>query len=255
MSAVRILRPLQRRHCESFLRPPNLHTYRLSLGLARSQGHGSVNRSSTTSRSFTSSSTTFSSNPKFSYSISASYSDKKKSLDPSRNLYTHDQTDRTEKHTHLPLSKEQKLARPKSGQDSFFIARINGSEHTALAVVDGVGGWEASGVDPADFAHSLCEYMSSAASTFPLECKTKGSQSLNSQELLKVGTDKVMADKTVHAGGSTACVATISSSGVLEVAKYVQELPPRRGRQFAALRRTPNPYSYCPSQSISLSYR
>lgn len=232
MAPARTLRPFQTRHCQSFLRPPNLYTYRYSLGLAKSQEHGSVNRSSASIRTFTSSSTTFSSNPKFSYCISASYSDKKKPLDPSRNIHTHDQTGQTVKDAYLPLNKEQKLARPKSGQDSFFIARINKSEHTALAVVDGVGGWEASGVDPADFAHSLCEYMSSAASTFPSQSETKGSQIPNPQELLKIGTDRVMADKTVHAGGSTACVATISSSGVLEVAKYVQNLPPH-GPQFA----------------------
>ncbi|QDS73038.1 hypothetical protein FKW77_009345 [Venturia effusa] len=218
MSAVRTLRPLQRRHCQSFLRPPNLHTFRLSLGLATSQEHGAVDRSSRTVRTFTSSSTTCSSNPKFSYSISASYSDKKKALDPSRNVYTYDQTSRIQNEVLLPLSREQKLERPKSGQDSFFVARVNESGHTALAVVDGVGGWETSGVDPADFAHSLCEYMARAASTFPSEFKTEGSQSLHPQELLKFGTDKVMADKTVQAGGSTACVATISSSGVLEVA-------------------------------------
>lgn len=226
MSAARTLRPLQTRHCQSFLRPPNLHTYRHLLGLARSQEHGTVNRSSTSIRTFTSSSTTFSSNPKFSYSISASYSDKKKPLDPSQNLYTHDETGRAGKAAHLPLNREQKLARPKSGQDSFFVAQINNSEHIALAVVDGVGGWEASGVDPADFAHSLCEYMSSAASTFPSQFETQSLQTPSPQELLKVGNTKVMADKTVHAGGSTACVATMSSSGVLEVAKYVQILSP-----------------------------
>ncbi|TID16596.1 5-azacytidine resistance protein azr1 [Venturia nashicola] len=218
MSAARTLRPLQTRHYRSFLRPPNLQTFRHSLGLAKSQEHGSINRSLTSVRTFTSSSTTFSSNPKFSYSISASYSDKKKHLDPLRNIHTHDQTAQSGKDAYLPLNKEQKLARPKSGQDSFFVARVNKSEHTALAVVDGVGGWASSGIDSADFAHSLCEYMSSAASTFPLQFETKSSQTPTPQELLKVGTDKVMADKTVHAGGSTACVATISSSGVLEVA-------------------------------------
>lgn len=225
MSAVRIIHPqirapLSRRQCASFLRPPNLHTYRFSVGLARAQEHGTSNRSlsSPSIRTFSSSATTFSSNSKFSYSISASYSDKKKPLDPSRNLYTHHQTGETECHVHLPL-KERKLARPKSGQDSFFVSQINDSHHTALGVVDGVGGWEASGVDPADFAHSLCEYMSSAASTYPSEFRSKGSKPLHPQDLLEVGTNKVMADKTVHAGGSTACVATISSSGVLDVAK------------------------------------
>ena len=223
MSALRIIQPqirspLSRKHCASFLRPPNLHSYRFSVGLARSQEHGTKNRSLPNIRTFSSSATTFSSNPKFSYSISAAYSDKKKPLDPSRNVYTHDHSGQADRDFDLPL-KERKLARPKSGQDSFFVARINGSEHTALGVVDGVGGWEASGVDPADFAHSLCEYMSSAASTYPSEFGTKSTKPLHPQELLEVGTNKVMADKTVHAGGSTACVATISSTGILDVAK------------------------------------
>jgi protein phosphatase PTC7 len=210
--------PLSRRHCASFLRPPNLRSYRFSIGPIKSQERGTVNQSLPTIRTFSSSATAFSSNSKFSYGISASYSDKKKPLDPSRNVYTYDHEGKTDRLVDLPL-KERKLARPKSGQDSFFVARINGSDHIALGVVDGVGGWEASGVDPADFAHSLCEYMSSAASTFPSEFGSKVTKPLQPQELLKVGTDKVMADKTVHAGGSTACVATISSSGILDVAK------------------------------------
>jgi protein phosphatase PTC7 len=142
-----------------------------------------------------------------------------------RNVYTYDYTGKTARHVDLPL-RERKLARPKSGQDAFFVSRINGSEHTALGVVDGVGGWEASGVDPADFAHSLCEHMSSAASTFPSEFRAYRSKSLHPQDLLAVGTDKVMADRSVHAGGSTACVATISSSGVLDVAKYIPSPSP-----------------------------
>jgi protein phosphatase PTC7 len=226
MAATRIIQPhirspLSRKHCVSIFRPPNLQKHRVSIQFATSQEHGISSRplSSPGIRTFSSSATKFSSNPKFSYNISASYSDKKKPLDPSRNVYTHDNIGKTKHHTSLPL-KERKLARPKSGQDSFFISQVDGTQDTALAVVDGVGGWEASGVDPADFAHSLCEYMSCAASTYPSQFGSNSTKPLHPQDLLELGTQKVMADITVHAGGSTACVATISSSGVLDVAKY-----------------------------------
>jgi len=98
------------------------------------------------------------------------------------------------------------------------VSSINDTGSVAFGVVDGVGGWETSGVDPADFAHSLCDYMTSAASAWPEGFKDS-TQMVKPRELLDVGYKRVMGDKSIPGGGSTACIATASSEGVLEVAK------------------------------------
>lgn len=92
----------------------------------------------------------------------------------------------------------------------------------AFGVVDGVGGWEESGVDPADFAHSLCDYMADAAARYPYGVdKPARGGSLRPVELLDMGYEKVMEDPAIPAGGCTACIATASTGGLLNVAKYV----------------------------------
>lgn len=108
--------------------------------------------------------------------------------------------------------------RPQSGEDAFFISHVGDTGAVAFGVVDGVGGWQSSGVDPADFAHSLCEYMASAASGFPDGFKARGPP-LRPQELLDVGYRRVIEDKSILAGGSTACIATAEPDGRFEVAK------------------------------------
>ena len=82
----------------------------------------------------------------------------------------------------------------------------------AFGVVDGVGGWEESGIDPADVAHSLCDYMADAAARYPygFEKLQKGSNSLRPVELLDLGYEKVMANEAITGGGCTACIATAS---------------------------------------------
>ncbi|KAF2436421.1 protein serine/threonine phosphatase 2C [Tothia fuscella] len=168
-------------------------------------------------RPFSSSSRTSSASPTYTYSISAAYCDKKKSLNPAKNVYTFNPFHRVTKTASEISSKERKLARPNSGQDAFFVSNINGTGSVAFGVVDGVGGWETSGVDPADFAHSLCDYMASAAAWWPEGFKDQ-TNVVTSKELLDVGYKRVMEDKDVFAGGSTACVATASPEGVLEAA-------------------------------------
>jgi len=62
--------------------------------------------------------------------------------------------------------------------------------------------------------------MASAASGFPEGFKEGGSGgALRPQELLEVGYRKVIQDKTIFAGGSTACVAAAEPDGTLQVAK------------------------------------
>jgi protein phosphatase PTC7 len=77
-----------------------------------------------------------------------------------------------------------------------------------------VGGWVNSGVDPADFAHGFCDYMAYAAFTHNGE----GKGVLGARALMQKGYEDICRDKTVPAGGSTACVGVARGDGVLEVA-------------------------------------
>ncbi|KAK3079487.1 hypothetical protein LTS18_004741, partial [Coniosporium uncinatum] len=109
-----------------------------------------------------------SSSPTYTYSLAASYSAKGARLNPVRDLYTFNPFHHI-KPNPKANNKLHRASRPKSGQDAFFISSIGNSSSSskpslAFGVVDGVGGWTTSGVDPADFAHGLCEYMASAAS-------------------------------------------------------------------------------------------
>lgn len=83
-----------------------------------------------------------------------------------------------------------------------------------MGVADGVGGWENSGVDPADFSHALCEYMAFNANTYIPGTGTAP----NAMALMQGGYDDVVKDRTIRAGGSTACVAIAKTDGSLDVA-------------------------------------
>jgi protein phosphatase PTC7 len=200
------LRPLSRSSYASILRPPNPRT-RLKPAL------------SPYIRFYASKT----SQPDFSYRITASFSSKKQALDLTGNTYFHNGRE-----TYLPLSFEELTAlnsaqrfkvRYKSGQDSFFVT--NTAEAVAFGVVDGVGGWADHGIDPAEFAHRLCEYMSHEASAYSNEKqKTELHSAIDVPRfLLQSGFEQVMEDETVLAGGSTACIGCATSDGMLHVAK------------------------------------
>jgi len=147
--------------------------------------------------------------PPFSYHLAVSASGKKSGLTSVKsgvNLWTQKHVEGQE-----PVLTSVEA---NSGQDAFFMAQVGRSRrHVVLSVVDGVGGWEQSGVNPAAFAHGLTRYMADAT----LRPDTEAG--LRPIKLLQKGYDKVQKDKTILAGGSTACVATADSSGYLEVAK------------------------------------
>ena len=155
---------------------------------------------------------------RFTYRIAASYSGKGQRLNPVKNTYDFDPVS-TSAIFEGPqgASTWAKKRRPASGQDSFFISNIGNTGGTAFGVADGVGGWVESGIDPADFAHSLCNYMRKAARGFPAGFKT---QPMVPQELLQIGYEKVIKDSSIVGGGSTACIATVDEQGRLDVAKY-----------------------------------
>ncbi|RWA08852.1 hypothetical protein EKO27_g6259 [Xylaria grammica] len=147
---------------------------------------------------------------KFTYHLAASFSAKFKKFDPLTNVFHFNPYNRIQTEKKRPKSK-----RPASGQDAFFISRVGDTNAVAFGVADGVGGWEESGVDPADFAHSFCDYMASAAYGH----KPNGGEPLLApRALMKRGYDDVTKDRSIHAGGSTATVAVASEDGKLEVA-------------------------------------
>src|SRR5882757_1318289 len=108
---------------------------------------------------------------------------------------------------------EKRSARPDSGQDAYFVARVGqDSNTTAFAIADGVGGWTEHGVDPADFSHGLCSYMAETALSWALDGR------LGPKELLEIGYEKTIRDPTIRAGGTTACVAVTDGDGRMRIA-------------------------------------
>ncbi|KFH45571.1 Protein phosphatase-like protein [Hapsidospora chrysogenum ATCC 11550] len=151
-------------------------------------------------------STAASSPTKFSYHIAASFIAKDRPYDPSHHVYHFNPY-------HRPLDK--RAPRVNSGHDAFFVSRVNDSGAVAFGVADGVGGWVDSGVDPADFSHGLCEYMAQAARAFKPDDPRRR---LGSRQLMQQGYDTISRDRSVRAGGSTACVAVADPDGTLDVA-------------------------------------
>jgi protein phosphatase PTC7 len=147
---------------------------------------------------------------KFTYHAAASFTAKLKEYDPIRHVFHFNPYNRIQTEKKRPKSK-----RPASGQDAFFISRVDDTNAVAFGIADGVGGWEESGVDPADFSHAFCDYMASAA----YEHKPEGIEPpLTPRTLMQRGYDQVVKDRSIHAGGSTACVAIAREDGQLEVA-------------------------------------
>ncbi|AAZ10250.1 protein phosphatase 2C, putative [Trypanosoma equiperdum] len=89
------------------------------------------------------------------------------------------------------------------GEDSFFVSNT----YKVIGVADGVGGWRDEGVDASHFANSLMENAKHFSETHRKE--------LNPEVILQSAFDKVLHDKVVKAGSSTACVVALQkdSSG------------------------------------------
>ena len=158
------------------------------------------------------------STPQFTYHVAASYSAKQDRFNADQNLFTSPPYDPSmSKFTDPRECKEalDRRRRPKSGQDSFFYSQVGNTNTTAFGVADGVGGWVESGLDPADFAHGLCEYMACAARSWPHGSNTT---SLHPKDLLQVAYDEVTDDSSIEGGGSTACLAVAEPDGNIEVA-------------------------------------
>ena len=153
---------------------------------------------------------TFSTPPSYTYRIAASYSAKGRRFNPRTDFFSFDPLKQPEP---AELIARQ---RPNSGQDAFFVSNIGRSTNVAFGVADGVGGWSDMGIDSAHFSHGLCESMSHIARAMNL----KDEAWTNTSSLLWRGYDRVIEDKTIEGGGTTACLAIGSNDGSLEVAKY-----------------------------------
>ncbi|TPX16727.1 uncharacterized protein E0L32_003668 [Thyridium curvatum] len=151
-----------------------------------------------------------SSSSKFSYDIAASYIAKDHPYDPSTHVFHFNPYNRLQQ-------TRKKHLRPESGQDAFFVSRIGDTGAVALGVADGVGGWMDSGVDPADFSHSFCDYMASVAYDHGRAPGSQG-QTLTARNLMQKGYETVCSDRSIPAGGSTAIVGILTPDGLLEVA-------------------------------------
>ena len=140
------------------------------------------------------------------YRIGAAFSAKGRRFNTRQDLFSFESSRQSSEK--LPYT-----GRPASGQDAFFISDIGGGPSVAFGVADGVGGWDASGIDSADFSHALCRNLAKNAKENTEE------QRLGARELLSQAFTDVVADETIVGGGSTACVAVGNSTGHLQVAK------------------------------------
>lgn len=137
----------------------------------------------------------------------------------------------------------RKLTRPNSGEDSFFYtATDHAPRGVAVGVADGVGGWTEIGVDPSAFSQALCDEMHQLFTNYLIETapepaattstSTDGIASLapapynpsstqlpSPRALLEKAYQNVIDQAQIAAGGSTACVAVLSTStGTLHAA-------------------------------------
>ena len=156
------------------------------------------------------SSTTSGSGQSFTYRLAASFSGKDTYHKSNRDSYTFT----TSRPSHKHFDHRKPSSRANSGQDAFFITSVGGTGITAFGIADGVGGWQDSGVDSADFSHGLCHYLGSRAeSADPAKAAY-----LRPGSLLQDAYDDVIRDPHIDAGGSTACVAVAGMNGSVEVA-------------------------------------
>ncbi|KAG5930752.1 hypothetical protein E4U53_002139 [Claviceps sorghi] len=177
------------------------------VGVPRSRAYSSS--SSSSSSPSPTSSTSSPSSSRFSYQIAASFIGKNRPYDPSSHVFHFNPYNRIQ-----PPRARRPSSRPDSGHDAFFVSRIQDSGSVAFGVADGVGGWVNSGVNPADFSHGLCDYMAASAYAHDAD---RGAR-LTARRLLQNGYDAVCNDRSLHAGGSTACVCVAAPDGTFNVA-------------------------------------
>ncbi|EPS40920.1 hypothetical protein H072_5215 [Dactylellina haptotyla CBS 200.50] len=142
----------------------------------------------------------------FQYNISVSYVSKQKRWDPSNTFHFSPYKRMTfEENWSL-----RKKGRPKTGQDAFFVSRVSDTGAVAFGVADGVGGYSMSGIDSADFSHTLCEDMA--------EISYHSEVPMKADMLIEAGYLSACNNPNILGGGSTACVGIAKADGTMEAA-------------------------------------
>jgi protein phosphatase PTC7 len=159
---------------------------------------------------------------RLSYRIAASSSGKGQRFDPDRHAYPFD----PRVYEKLILSPPvvdpttRRRRRADGGEDAFFVSKLNHNPGAvAFAVADGVGGWAESRVDPGEFSRALCSLMADAALAYH-----DPSQRLRPKALMQMAYDRLLDERAILAGGSTAMVGIACPDGGVELAKYVNPL-------------------------------
>ncbi|KAF3909090.1 hypothetical protein ABW21_db0204478 [Orbilia brochopaga] len=142
----------------------------------------------------------------FQYNISVSYVSKGKRWDPS-NVFNFSPYKRVAFEGNWAA---RKRGRPKTGQDAFFVSRVSDTGAVAFGVADGVGGYSMSGIDSADFSHTLCEDMA--------EISYHSEVPMPADMLIEAGYLSACNNPNIAGGGSTACVAIAKPDGTMEAA-------------------------------------
>ncbi|KAK6505501.1 hypothetical protein TWF481_007398 [Arthrobotrys musiformis] len=142
----------------------------------------------------------------FQYGVSVSYVSKSKRWDPG-NTFNFSPYKRVSFEEEWGLRKK---ARPKTGQDAFFVSRVSDTGAVAFGVADGVGGYSLSGIDSADFSHTLCEDMA--------EISYHSEVPMRADMLIEAGYISACSNPNVLGGGSTACVGIAKPDGTMEAA-------------------------------------
>eukprot|EP00300_Choanocystis_sp_HF-7_P013359 c18266_g1_i2.p1 GENE.c18266_g1_i2~~c18266_g1_i2.p1 ORF type:complete len:278 (+),score=-10.43 c18266_g1_i2:76-909(+) len=93
------------------------------------------------------------------------------------------------------------------GEDSFFIYKKDGKS-SCIGVCDGVGGWNAFGVNPAFIARQMCLN----AHAFAKEHNKLGLPQ-NPQVLMAKAYEKIKNNNEVEAGSTTCCILSLDTSG------------------------------------------
>lgn len=99
------------------------------------------------------------------------------------------------------LSKGVTTAPESCGEDSFFVAP------TVVGVADGVGGWNENGVDPGEISRSLMR----SASAFVRQ-SAESDVEVTTQRVLAHAYAQALADESVEAGSTTACIVRVKES-------------------------------------------
>lgn len=123
--------------------------------------------------------------------------------------------------------------RPPTGEDAFFHVSLSKTDSpdsytynsAAFGVTDGVGGWAEMGVNSSDFSYYLCHESSNLAVEKAKELEQEGASNdkplaslISPKQLLVNAYEKIVREKTVKAGGSTACIGVAGQDGQVAVA-------------------------------------